>query len=267
MKMKNRSGAQFQLAAASKILGIVVVFCAAPLVAAAPLDPRYGAIVELLNLAPHSFSGQTSAGGSVTTDGAVLTEGGASFSGSPAINVNVTSVPGREVQARAYIFDTLTFEIEGGGSALVPVRMAGRWSGLGGRVNAALALGQGPAAPALIYSGNGFASEFPSDPSFTRTGDMATGYDGSYIIGALWSINDVFEFSIGAFVSAQTGGGGHIYIDDPLTIDLPSGVTFTSASGSTYSSAVVVPVPEPATWLLFAGAFIAFARQRGRVNR
>ena len=90
--MKNRSGTQFQLAAAGKILGIVAVFCTAPLVAAAPLDPRYGAVVELLNLAPHSFTGQTSAGGSVTTDGSVLTEGGASFGGSPAINVNVTSV-------------------------------------------------------------------------------------------------------------------------------------------------------------------------------
>ena len=265
--MKNRSRNNLSLLATREILGAVVFFCAAQQAVAIPLDPRYGAVVELLNLAPHSFAGQTSAGGSVTTDGSVLTEGGAGFSGSPGINVNVTSVVGREVQARAYIFDTLKFEIASGGSALVPVRMAGRWSGLGGRVNAALALGQGPTSPAQIYSGNGYASEFPSDIGFTRTGDMLTGYDGSYIIDALWSINDVFEFSIGAFVSAFTGGGGHVYIDDPLTIDLPSGVTFTSASGSTYSSAVVVPVPEPATWLLFAGAFVAFARQRRRVNR
>ncbi len=265
--MKNRSGPQFQLAAVGNILGIVAVFCTAPLVVAAPLDPRYGAVVELLNLAPHSFAGQTSTGGSVTTDGAVLTEGGASFGGSPAINVNVTSILGREVQARAYIFDTLKFEIANGNSAMVPVRMAGRWSGLGGRVNAGLALGQGPTVAAQTYGGNGFASEFPSDPGFTRTGNMLTGYDGSYIINALWSVNDAFEFSIGAFVSAFTGGGGHIYIDDPLTIDLPSGVTFTSASGSTYSSAVVVSVPEPPTWLLVAGAFMAFAAQRRRVNR
>lgn len=195
------------------------------------------------------------------------TTGGASFGGSPAINVNVTSVLGREVQARAYIFDTLKFEIANGDSALVAVRMVGRWSGLGGRVNAALGLGQGPTLPAQIYSGNGYASEFPGDPGFTRTGDMLTGYDGSYIIDALGSVNEVVEFSIGAFVSAFTGGGGHIYIDDPLTIDLPSGVTFTSASGSIYSSAVVVPVPEPATWLLLVGAFTAFAGQRRRVNR
>ena len=265
--MKNRSGTQFQLAAVGKILGIVVVFCAAPLVSAAPLDPRYGAVVTMFNLAPYSFAGQTSAGGNVSTDGSVLTEGGASFGGSPAINVNVTSILGREVTASAYIFDTLKFEIADGDSALVPVRMAGRWSGLGGTVSAGFALGQGPTVAAQTFSGTGVASEGPGDPRFTRTGDMLTGYDGSYIIDALWSINEVFEFSISAAVVAQTGGGGHIYIDDPLTIDLPSGVTFTSASGSTYSSAVVVSVPEPATSLLLAGAFMAFAGQHKRVNR
>ena len=117
---------------ATAVLAAALVF-ATPLTGAQTLDPRYGARVELINLRPYLFVGQTSAGGSISAGG-VLTEGGAGFSGSPMINVSVSTVPGRGAIASAQIFDELTFAVAGGGSALVPVRMAGSWSGLGGYV-------------------------------------------------------------------------------------------------------------------------------------
>lgn len=264
--MNRQIDSKTRLVTVRQALGAVLLFCFAQQ-AAAQLDPRYGAVVELFNLAPYSYAGQRTAGGSVTTGvgGAVLTEGGAGFSGSPAINVNVTTVLGREATARAYIFDTLTFDVASGGSALVPVRMAGRWGGLGGTVTASLGLGQGGNLPAVIYSGNGYASEYPLEPGsgFTRSGNMVDGYVGSYVIEALWSVYDGAVLSLLVQVGAASGGGGHVYIDDPITIDLPAGVTFTSTSNSTYASVV----PEPSTWLLFGGGISAIAWLRRRAQQ
>lgn len=246
-------------------LGALLLFCSAQQ-AAAQLDPSHGAVVELFNLAPYSYAGQRAASGSVMTGvgGAVLTEGAAGFSGSPAINVNVTTALGREATARAYIFDTFTFDVASGGSALVPVRMAGRWNGLGGGVSASLGLGQGGNLPAVIYNRNGYASDYPLEPDsgFTRSGNMVDGYVGSYVFEVLWSVYDGAVLSFFAGVGAATGGGGHVYIDDPVTIDLPAGVTFTSASNSTYAPAV----PEPSSWLLLgSGTFaLAWLRRRAR---
>lgn len=248
---------------ATAVLAAALVF-ATPSTGAQPLDPRYGARVELLNLRPYSFAGQTSAGGSISAGG-VLTEGGAGFSGSPMINVSVSTVPGRGAIASAHIFDQLMFAVAGGGSALVPVRMAGSWSGLGGYVTAFLGLGQGGNLPPVIRQGNGYASEYPLEPGsgFTRSGNQAMGYVGSYIIDALWSVYDGGTFSFSAGVSAQTANGGYLYVDDPLTIALPAGVTFTSLSLSSYA---VTPVPEPGTWLLLTGGMTAlWLRRRQRV--
>lgn len=264
--MKRQVNGKSRLVTVRQALGAVLLFCSAQQ-AAAQLDPSYGAVVELFNLAPYSYAGQRAAGGSVTTGvgGAVLTEGGAGFSGSPAINVNVTTILGREATARGYIFDTLTFAVASGGSALVPVRMAGRWGGLGGGVTASLILGQGGHLPAVVYSGSASASDYPLAPGsgFTRSGNMVAGYVGSYVIEALWSVYDGAVLSLFVQVGAGSGGGGHVYIDDPTTIDLPAGVTFTSASNSTYASAV----PEPSTWLLLGGGTFAIALLRRRAQQ
>ena len=113
----------------------------------------------------------------------------------------------------------------------------------------------------MIRQGNGYASEYPLEPGsgFTRSGNQAMGYVGSYIIDALWSVYDGGTFSFSAGVSAQTANGGYLYVDDPLTIALPAGVTFTSLSLSSYA---VTPVPEPGTWLLLTVGMTALLLRR-----
>ena len=181
--------------AKTAILGALLLIGATQQVSA--LDPTYGAAVDLFNLAPYTFTGQRAAAGSVMTGdaGAVLTEGGASFGGSPAISVNLTSVPGRGVIARAYTFDTLTFEVASGGSADIGVRMAGRWAAFGnGYVAYNFILGSvGYTGQAF---GTGYDSGLPGNKNFTRAGDAATGFYGSYAANETWTIADGAVYNI-----------------------------------------------------------------------
>jgi hypothetical protein len=75
-------------------------------------------------------------------------------------------------------------------------------------------------------------------------------------------------YSILASVKAEASDGARAYIDDPLTASLPIGVTFTSASGSTYMIDVpVAAVPEPATWLLMGSGLLAVSGLRRKWRR
>lgn len=246
----------------AKLLGAAMIVCAVNYAAAAPLDPRYGAAVELQNLGTYLYEGQTSAGGSITTGpgGAVVTEGAAGFSNSPASLANATSVIGRGVVARAYLFDTLTFAVAGGGTADVPVRMAGRWNGAGAAsVRYSLYLGTreytGRASPTGFN--DSYAGGAPVPSAFTfGSGDFTTGVIGSYLVDAPLRVADGGVYNIFAQVRVEASDGARAYMDDPLTIALPAGVTFTSASNSTYA------VPEPSIGFLIGGGFIALACQR-----
>lgn len=249
---------------AGKIFGAVLLICAARHAAAAPLDPRYGAGVELDNFGTYLYEDQTSAGGSVSTGpgGAVLTEGAAGFSNSPPTHVNTSSIPGRGVIARAYLFDSLTFHVAGGGSAQVPIRMAGNWTGhLAGTVDYYFVVG--PTTFVGRASPTGFKESYvngaPTSSAFTfASGDYETGVIGTYSVNALLNASDGVAYTIFAQVRAQANNGAGAYMDDPITIELPAGVTFSSASGNTYA------VPEPSACLLIGGAFLALARRRPR---
>ena len=101
-----------------------------------------------------------------------------------------------------------------------------------------------------------------SDIYFPQTGDPngAAGVIGSFLIDNDWTVTDgvTFEFLVG--LKAGASGGEKIYIDDPVSIQLPSGVTFTSASGSTYT-----PVPLPsAIGLLGSGLLGLIGMMRRR---
>lgn len=260
--MVTRSGKGAIYTRASWVLGVVLFFCAAQQAAALPLDPSYGANVALDNFGHHFYEGQTAAEGNVVTGAGApqITEGAADFGAIPSIEVKVTGGPASQGIARALLFDTLTFHVAGGGSAQVPVRIAGRWGGTDSSdVEFALFLGL------LEFRGRASASGL-FDSAFTRFGDPITGVTGVYLFDTLWSVSDGGVYSIGAQVMAVAGGGANAYIDDPLTIDLPAGVTFTSASTSTYA-----PAPEPSTsWLLLCGGIAAFAlrpRRSGAASR
>jgi PEP-CTERM motif len=228
--------------------------------AAAPPDPHYGAGVLLQNMGSHLYEGQFIAGGSLTNtvDGSTLiTEGVATFVDSSAHISSVFSVSPAFTQgwAAAFVSDTLTFHVANGSSALVPVNMAGTWNaqGSGGEVSYVLMVGTAPYVGRAFATGlsESFANGVPVVSAFSYgPGDYITGVDGTYEVDALLNVVDGGVYSISATVRADgLGGNASAFIKDPLTIALPLGVSFTAASGSTYT---VAGVPEPSTWFLMS---------------
>ena len=223
------------------------------------MDLNYGASVwgqvtanSAATLQSFSDSEQTSAGGSCASGDASIV-GGAAFGGVPLMHAQATSFVGvGSGDIQAGLFDTLTFHIAGGGSADVLAQISGNWTAtVGSRVTYNLGLsslgGADLAFPDIFGS--------PSDPF------ASIPTSGSYTDGGLWHVNDGHSYRIYARVYAAGWGGGSAYIDDPLTFQLPSGVTFASASGSTY----VAAVPLPATvWLFGSGllGLIGVARRK-----
>ena len=235
---------------------------------AVPLDPSYGAQVALqvteglgAKLLASNTIGQISASDSLGSQDASAT-GGALFAIGlgPAINAQVNrSIAGGSGHALALIHDTLTFHIGGGGSADVVAHMSGHWSATGGaQVAYVLNL------VSAIYMGQASSSLGPpfSTPEFTGVAIPGGVINGSYEGGGVWHVVDGLSYHISAQVSATAFGGGIAFIDDPLTFALPVGVTFTSASGSTYSSAIAAEVPEPASLFLLVAGFLGFAVRR-----
>lgn len=58
--------------------------------------------------------------------------------------------------------------------------------------------------------------------------------------------------------STQTKSISSTYLDPSITVLAPPGITFTSASGATYSGTPLAAVPEPSTWLLFGIGLMGF---------
>ncbi|MEW5745882.1 MAG: PEP-CTERM sorting domain-containing protein [Nitrospirota bacterium] len=172
-------------------------------------------------------------------------EGGADFFGAPSVSVSVQTNPGNYgIIAVAGLTDHLTFNVLGGGSALVNVRMSGNWGGTGQKqVEFGLGLGS------TYYSGGAYGC----DSSIGRCYGFGQGtFDtNTWYFDVPWTIYDDATYQFGYSVKAIAEYGGSAYMDDPLIIELPDGVTFTSASGSTYSpDTPSTPVPEPGTMLL-----------------
>ncbi len=57
-------------------------------------------------------------------------------------------------------------------------------------------------------------------------------------------------------VAAYSTGDGSANVDDPITIELPAGVTYTSASGEFLTR--IAAAPEPATWTMLLLGFAGF---------
>ena len=242
--------------------------------AAAGPNPLYGTEVFLKNSGDHVYEGQANAVGNWTTsvNGSTLTTHGlASFGDSEASVSSAFTVSSAYTEgwAWALVSDTLTFHVANGNSAQVPVRMAGLWNaqGAGGKVSYDLYLGS------THYSGyatatrltESFVDGAPIAAAFSfGPGDYLTGISGNYEVAALWNVVDGAVYSLSTVVRADAGGGNvNAFIDDPLTIALPPGVTFTAASNSTYA---IAAVPEPSTWLLLSAGLLGFGRL-GRVRR
>jgi len=96
-------------------------------------------------------------------------------------------------------------------------------------------------------------------------GDYITGVSGAYEVDALLHVVDGGVYNIFAQVRADAGGDAvHAFIDDPLTIALAPGVTFTAASGNIYA---VAGLSEPSTWFLMSAGFVGIGWLRRMQQR
>jgi hypothetical protein len=93
---------------------------------------------------------------------------------------------------------------------------------------------------------------------------------GSYVIsndGNTYSISESFDLSqladssleVFMQVAATSSGTGSATADDPITVSLPEGITYTSASGL-----FLTEVPEPGTLASFAPGLLALGLMRRR---
>jgi hypothetical protein len=217
--------------------------------------PPSEAHLTLDNLATYVYSNPNAVSGQIITTPSVVTSGGAGFGS--GMNVNTTSVPGRGVDARAYLDDYLIFHVPGGGSAQVTANISGTWSGtydFTPGVNADFQLSFTLTLGASGFTGKAYANPFFDDGSAashsfigTRYGDGTGpgGGAGSYSFSHAFTVFDGQTTEVYSSVYAQCSNGGTGAIDDPLSLTLPGGVTLSSSSGLTY-------VPEPSTLALLA---------------
>lgn len=251
------------------LFSLALLAFAAPRAASAA-NPS-AAHLTLSNLADYVYSDPQAVAGRVETAGGVVTAGASSFSN--GMNLSLTSIPGRGVEGRAYLDDYLTFHVPGGGSAQVTGTISGAWNGTydySPGVNADFQVSFTLGLGSSIFQGKAYANPFyddgnPVSHSFTanRTGDGTGvgGAVGNYSFSHTWTVFDGQTSEFYSSIAAQCGNGGTAYIDDPLSLALPAGVSFTSSSGSTYT-------PEPASlFLLGAAPFLLILRGRQRSRR
>lgn len=241
------------------------------------LDPRYGASVEILRFHDNLlFEGQNSAAGAGSYGFGGDASGAASFARGLSVDASDVLATGG-IGAVAYIFDTLTFHVAGGGGVDVPLQMSGNWTaaGNGSKVSYLLSWTDG-AHFTKTYEGysfangtpsNGLAESFVNDVPVTPAllayaGDPSTRVFGSYTVDALFHVVDGGVYMLVAEVRADVVGDTAASIDDPLSIALAEGVMFTAASGSPYGMAS--PAPEPSTWFLMSAGLIGMGWLRRR---
>ena len=167
---------------------------------------------------------------------------------------------------RAYLDDDLVFDVPGGGSATVNVTIAGDWNGTYDySVNADFQVGFRLGLDATIHSGNGYSTTYvdglPGSLAFVANRDTPGVITGSYAFTAPWTVHDGQLHSLYADVRGQASNGAKAYIDDPLYITMPAGVTLTSASGNAYV------VPEPGAMILWVAGVVVMGWRRRRRRR
>lgn len=203
-----------------------------------------------------SPAGITSASGNLADDFASISGSGALATASLSVSVAVNGAPfcrptgcGNPADARAVIFDTLTFHFSGP-SALATIHLTGSGSASGDAgVNYGIALQSGGPIVPFFFAGN-----------------PVTLIGGAFDISQTFSVlpEVAYELDAGLRVTAASSSFriGNASLDGVVTIELPEGVRFDSASG-------VLPgqtqVPEPSTLLLLGSglaALIGFGRKR-----
>jgi hypothetical protein len=240
------------------------LLAAAPRAAVGAMEPSV-AKVTLANLGNYEYTDPQATSGNVATANGVVTIGTASFAS--GTDATVTSVLTRGVYVRSSLDDYLIFHVPGGGSSTVSVTIAGTWYGtydfsVNADFKVGFALGLGP----NLYQGYAYANPFyddgiPASDAFTANRAPGSAV-GTYSFTKNWTVFDGQQTEFFSSVYAECSNGGTAFINDPLTISLPAGITFTSSSGSTYA------IPEPATMLLAGLGLVGMTlRHRRRTSR
>jgi hypothetical protein len=222
------------------------------------------AYISMHNLTTLEKRDPQSVSARLETANGVITDGTASFSG--GMDITMTSVLGRGVLAQTYLDDYLTFHIPGGGSTVVNVTIAGEWYGTYNfSVNADFRVEYRLYLGSKFYNGQAYGNEFYNDGnpgSLAFTANRSPGSAvGTYSFTTPWTVYDNQEIGLLASLLAQCNDGGTAFINDPLTIALPAGVTFTAVSGATYA------IPEPTTMFLLGAGLAATTLYRRRPLR
>lgn len=206
----------------------------------------------------------------------IVAAASAQSNGSVSVNSDIIPIPGTpstSLTSTAALMDTLTFCPSGG-----CVGPAGTLLGMG-TLTATLSDGENIFGAADLSDYASFTENI-NDPVNSVTASGTAELAGSaadcsgvsnctvFSGGASVPLTVSIQFAIYAgeayevqtmMTSFSIDEGGFL-LSDPLSLTLPEGVTFTSASGEFAS------IPEPSSWMLVAGGLALFLGKRGRIN-
>ena len=185
---------------------------------------------------------------------------------------SMASLPTAQAGGEAQIGDTLTFggAISHGSTTTVTMTGTMSDSNSGGGSNSftggALEIFDDTG---LLTSGGACSrptSGFICDPTNDQTQVSVIG--DSFSISSTVNISLHGQILVEFVVAASTFLNGSADISDPISIDLPPGVTFTSASGKFLTSAGGPGgVPETSTWAMMLAGFASLAALGRRARR
>jgi hypothetical protein len=220
------------------------------------------ATCDATNTSTDPFSGETKSG--EIHVGADLTSGDLSVHAK-----SEGSIPTAEAGGEAQIGDTLTFNGVNSPNSATTITMTGAMSNSNSGDNS----DSFTSGWLEIFDDNGLVTgggacsrpspSFICDPMNNQTEVTVVG--DSFFISSTVNIDLHKTILVEFVVYVSTFLTGSADISDPITIDLPPGVTFTSASGVFLTGAG--SVPETSTWAMMLAGFASLAVLGCRVRR
>jgi hypothetical protein len=173
------------------------------------------------------------------------------------------SIPTAQAGGEAQIGDTLSFGGAISSGSTTTIAMTGTMSNTNGFTAGSLEIFDDNG---LITAGGACSKPtgaFICDPTNNQT--KVSVVSDSFFISSTVNIDLHNEILVEFVVSASTFLTSSTDISDPITIDLPPGVTFTSASGVFLTGAG--SVPETSTWAMMLAGFASLAVLGWRARR
>src|ERR1700722_4822899 len=173
------------------------------------------------------------------------------------------SLPTAQAGGEAQIGDTLSFNGAISSSSTTTLHMSGTMSNNNGFTVGSLEIFDDNG---LITAGGACSKptgDFFCAPTNNQTEVTVVG--NSFFISSTVNIEDHKQILVEFVVFASSFLTSSADITDPITIDLPPGVTFTSASGVFLTGAG--SVPETSTWAMMLAGFASLAVLGSRARR